>query len=547
MDLRVEISQIFEESMLFSFICGSYLQIGSSIRRSDIDIFCCVDSFSREQDKKFRELYFSFHQKMGAKPDIYFPGELVTFKELESGLRLVIKQKPQINIKSKRVYDGLVWAGMIVDNKKMISGEIPRGILSSASNCIRRWNKELFGDNSVSTKRLAEQVIYDDDFLLKSGVILKRIRENKKLITDILLEVESYETVEDELYRSMDCLENIKKEKDFLTSAKVKYISSFLPVNLPLYSLVIFGFIPSLMSKKVFVRATKSIAPVVKVLKSILFGHYGGIYVSQDERDDFVRDYVKHSEVILFTGRYQNVQKLERKFPNKLIIYNGAGINPIIVNMNANIALACDKTLKTRVFNSGQDCAGPDTILIHSEVFSRFVDCLNQKIKKIKVGGYADRKVRVGRLLKPIHLDTLERDMREGGVVSGGNIDRENGIVYPTIICKPLSQYKNYREFFAPIFWISEFKNEEELKSYFNTKNYTDFAMYVSVFGDLPRFQIPKSTVLRNEVVLDVERGNLEYGGYGDKANFVSYMGSRKIKPILISREISQWKVSDNL
>ncbi len=47
---------------------------------------------------------------------------------------------------------------------------------------------------------------------------------------------------------------------------------------------------------------------------------------------------------------------------------------------------------------------------------------------------------------------------------------------------------------------------------------------------------------MKDEIVLDVERGNLSYGGYGEKAQFVTYREVRKVRPVLISREISQWK-----
>lgn len=540
-NLKRKLIKIFGDNLLFSFICGSRIQ-NKSLANSDIDIFCCVNFYNREQERKFRELYFSLHQKMKAKPDIYYPGELMKLKTLENRLRLAIHQEPTLRIKEKKLYDGLVWAGMLVDNKEIIFGQIPGKIISQASSCIKKWNKKLFDKETIHTKQLSEKIIYEDDIFIKTKMLLDKIRKNKKLISDILLTIESYETVEDELFRSMDCLKNIKIEKDFLNSSRVNYISAFFPVNLPLYSLIIFGFVPFLMAKRIFIRPPEAIAPVVRKLKHILLDNDDRLYISSNDRKDFIKDYARHSEVILFTGRYPNVKKIEKEFPNKLIIYNGVGINPIIVNQNADIDLASTKVLKMRTFNSGQDCAGPDAILVHSEVYDRFMNSLIEKLKKVKVGDYSKREVRIGKLLKPSNLDALENIFRTEPVVFGGKIDRENVIVYPTIITKPLNQHKNYIEFFAPIFWVSKFADETELKDYFKTKVYNDFAMYVSIFGDTPTFKIPKSIVLINQIVMDVERGNLEYGGYGDKANFISYKGVRKIGPILISREISQWK-----
>lgn len=377
---------------------------------------------------------------------------------------------------------------------------------------------------------------------MKVKTILDKIIKNKEAITKILLEIESYETVEDEIFRSIDCLKNIKIEKKYLASSKVKYISAFFPVNLPLYSLIIFGFVPSLMAERIFIKAPEVIASTIKKIKNILLEYNNSIYISQTDRKTFIKDFIKHSEIILFTGRYQNVKQLEKRFPNKLIIYNGAGINPIIVNRNADINLACEKVIKMRVFNSGQDCAGPDAILLHTKICKKFVNLLKQRLRKIKIGNYKNKRVRVGKLLKPLYMNELEELFRKEDIIFGGKINKNKKIIYPTVISKPLNQYKNYKEFFSPIFWVSEFQNEQELRSYFETEDYIDFAMYVSIFGDLPKFKIHNSVILKNKIVMDVERGNLSYGGYGKKAQFISYNGVRKIRPILISKEILLWK-----
>lgn len=540
MDIRKRLFNIFKNKIIFSFICGSHVETNAF--DNDIDILCCVNSFNKKEELQFRETYFSFHKEVGAKPDIYFPGELMTLKMLEGVIELAKKSKPIIKVKDKKIYDGLVWAGMIVGKKKILAGEIPEKILSLSHECIKKWNKCLFNEDNLSTKRLQGGIVFEGEIELKEKVILNRILQNKDSITKILLEIESYETIEDEFFRSIDCLKNIKIEKEFLEQSRVNYISAFFPVNLPLYSLIIFGFVPSLMSKKIFIGAPEVITSTLKKVKNIIFDNDNSIYISQLDRNAFVADFVKQSEVILFTGRYPSIKMLEKRFPNKLIIYNGAGINPIVVNKNTNMSFACDKIIHARTFNGGQDCAGPDAILVHTSIYKNFLRTLKGKLKKVKIGDYENKKVKIGKLLKPLYLDELENIFKKEYIVFGGRLNKNKKIIYPTIISKPLKQYKNYVEFFSPIFWVAEFKNEQELRDYFESKNYCNFAMYVSVFGDTLRFTIPDSVVLKNKIVMDVERGNLPYGGYGKKTQFISYKGIRKTKPILISKEISQWK-----
>ena len=44
--------------------------------------------------------------------------------------------------------------------------------------------------------------------------------------------------------------------------------------------------------------------------------------------------------------------------------------------------------------------------------------------------------------------------------------------------------------------------------------------------------------ILKNQIINDVEQGNEPYGGYGPKANYVSYDGISYSRPLLISHEI---------
>ena len=77
------------------------------------------------------------------------------------------------------------------------------------------------------------------------------------------------------------------------------------------------------------------------------------------------------------------------------------------------------------------------------------------------------------------------------------------------------------------------------VNSFFNSEKYTDFAMYISIFGQLPKdINIPQTQIIKEKTVLDIEQGNLPFGGYGNKANFYFYKGKKHIKPILISQVI---------
>src|ERR1035437_1011558 len=82
----------------------------------------------------------------------------------------------------------------------------------------------------------------------------KHIAENRAAIHSILRKYQSNEVIEDEIRRSIDALQNIHELQSYF-KGEVKKMAVFLPLNLPLYSFVIFAAIPSYQSQNVVVKA----------------------------------------------------------------------------------------------------------------------------------------------------------------------------------------------------------------------------------------------------------------------------------------------------
>jgi len=95
------------------------------------------------------------------------------------------------------------------------------------------------------------------DIFRESKTIAKYLNSNRSQIVNLLLSYESLETAQDEINRSIKALRAIKREMKYLCNSGVNYISSFFPINLPLYSLVLFGIIPSFIAKKIYIRPSE--------------------------------------------------------------------------------------------------------------------------------------------------------------------------------------------------------------------------------------------------------------------------------------------------
>ncbi|PMD18208.1 ALDH-like protein [Hyaloscypha hepaticicola] len=194
------------------------------------------------------------------------------------------------------------------------------------------------------------------------------------------------------------------------------------------------------------------------------------IHVCLDSREEFVQRYAARADVTIFT----------------------------------DLDLVVKKTVEAKLFNSGQDCAGPDAILVHCSIADQFIAMLKTQLISTKVGDYSDPETTVGKIMEVSSLQHLSAFLLkyQPHIVYGGCVDYQRSIVHPTIIVPSLADQSNYKEFFSPIFFVSIFENDQQLSTYFDNPQYA-----------------------ANEIV---------------GASFVASHGSIEAKPILVPREISR-------
>jgi acyl-CoA reductase-like NAD-dependent aldehyde dehydrogenase/predicted nucleotidyltransferase len=388
--------------------------------------------------------------------------------------------------------------------------------------------------------------------LSESGILLekaasfaKHLATNKEAIVAELASYQSYSAAEDEFQRSIECLLSLGENLQYL-GRRTKSICVFFPLNLPIYTFTLFAFIPSLIADEVYLRPPQVMMPLIRRLLPLLDTKSAcpNIHVCFGGRSEFVQRYAAHADVTIFTGLEKNArQVLSQLKKDSLFLFNGFGCNPIVANPDADLEFAVKKTVEAKLFNSGQDCAGPDTILVHRSIADQFINMLKTQLNSTKVGPYTDPEVKVGKIMEMSqleHLSTLLLKYQDY-IVYGGCVDYRGGIVHPTVIVSSLDDHSNFKEFFSPIFFVSIFENDEQLSRYFEDPQYSANEMYVTTFGSSHYVEnLSRSIILRNKTILDIERGTEEYGGMSVGASFVSSHGKTEARPILVPREISR-------
>lgn len=380
------------------------------------------------------------------------------------------------------------------------------------------------------------------DFLLikeKAEKLAEKIKSLSSILHEILSVVDDPLVSQYEINQSIDALMTVEWLKTYFNGNKVDNIASVLPSNLPLYSLILFGIIPSFMANRTFIRPSiKHQHLQGKLSIALELSSLSNITISLDSRKEFTQKYAKHAKVVIFNGEYENGLKLKEQCREDcLFILNGQGYNPVVVLENANIEKAVDKTCYVKMFNNGQDCAGPDMIFVHESLKDKFIQELIKVLERIINGEYC-LKVRslLGQenFVKVVNFLTRNKD----NLIYGGDCYFRSNTISPTILLRDIKN-PNFDEIFGPIFCISSYQSISELNEhYFFTERYKKFAMYVSIFGEKMNLKFPKSVVLWNKIIHEVERANISYGGYGIGASSISFLNRIHSKPVLIPREI---------
>jgi lysyl-tRNA synthetase class 1 len=416
------------------------------------------------------------------------------------------------------------------------------------------------------------------DFTSKQNIALQivdTIRSKKHQLIITLTQYETIKTAEDEIERTIDLLTSLDENIDYFKEV-VGQVAVFMPSNQPLYSFACFAIVPSLMAAKVYVKSPEimngfyekmlKILNVKKDLKNIEY-----LKLTRDEcLSIFTATTLDHEtnkrfpdfDAVIFTGTTENADRLRKKFhPSTLFIANGSGHNPIVVTETAAVEKAIDGIMSVRTYNQGQDCAAPDSILVHRDLYDNVIERMRTEIQKLTVGSYNSPTTDIGPISRPETLPLIEGFLTANHQYldesTDGVIRTRSTIVEPTLIAKPLANGPNFTEIFAPVFVVQQYDDDRDLALYFEDARYAANAMYITIYGksdyiaeflesDQGKKIHDQSTVLFDIDLHKpgVERGVAPYGGYGRGASCVSKDGIIMSGPTLPQRELFEYLVT---
>ncbi len=186
--------------------------------------------------------------------------------------------------------------------------------------------------------------------------------------------------------------------------------------------------------------------------------------------------------IVSLTGSVgAGVKIMEAAAPNitKVSLELG-GKAPAIVFPDADLELAAQAILESRIGNTGQICNNAERVYVHKDIKKEFTDLIVKKFQAVKVGNPAiEKDVDMGPLVEKAALESVtakvNHAVEQGAkVLCGGKPIEGKGYFYPATVLDDCRQDMDiiHEETFGPVIPLVEFETLDEVIGYANDCEY---------------------------------------------------------------------------
>lgn len=195
------------------------------------------------------------------------------------------------------------------------------------------------------------------------------------------------------------------------------------------------------------------------------------------------------------------------------------GKSPCIVDSDCDLDVAARRIVWGKFLNCGQTCIAPDYVLVHESRHDELIEKLVANLRAF-YGTDPKRSADLGRIVNEAHVDRLAKLLESGTAVVGGEVDRADRWVAPTILRdvapdSPVMQ----DEIFGPILPILPVRDVDEAIAFVN-RGEKPLALYVFTSRPAVEQAVLERTssggACVNAVLWHIGNENLPFGGVGE-------------------------------
>lgn len=188
-------------------------------------------------------------------------------------------------------------------------------------------------------------------------------------------------------------------------------------------------------------------------------------------------------KLLSFTGSPDVGWDLKARAGKKKVVLELGGNAAVIIDRDADIDDAVERTVFGAFYQSGQSCIGVQRIIVHDDVYAAFVERLVAKTRTLVAGNPADEATFVGPMIdvkEAARLSDWIAQAQAGGgkLLCGGS--REGAMLEATLLENvPLDAKLNTEEAFGPVACVSRFSSFDAALA---TVNASKFGLQAGIF-----------------------------------------------------------------
>ena len=246
----------------------------------------------------------------------------------------------------------------------------------------------------------------------------------------------------------------------------------------------------------------------------ILFVEGDGAVVIPEMMNNFTFDHVFYTGSTV-VGKIIYKMAAERLVPVTLEL---GGKSPCVVEEDADIKVTAKRIAFAKFSNAGQMCVAPDYVLVHHSKKQELIEAFKKTLPTF-FGEDASTSYEYGRIINEKQFDRLMGYLQQGKIVCGGNSNKGELYIEPTIMEDvSVDTAIMKEEIFGPILPIISFENTEEAKAIIaNNPNPLAFYVFTSSKAKEQDWltSVPFGGGCVNNTALHLTNHNLPFGGRG--------------------------------
>jgi len=332
--------------------------------------------------------------------------------------------------------------------------------------------------------------------------VAEKLRANKEAIGQLMTEEmgKPFKEAGPEVEKGAWCAEHYAEhaaeylqDEVIATDASKSYVSyqplgtvlCIFPWNAPIW-VAMRGIVPALMSGNTVVMKHDPHVPACAVALEAAFRNAGApadIIRNLPVPTPLVEQAIRHPAVhaVSFTGSSRAGAMVAATAASEIkhSVLELGGSDPFVVLADADLEAAADVATLSRIINAGQSCIAAKRILVEAPVYDTFVELLQERLAKLKVGDPTEPDTDIGPIAREDLRENLHRQVTEtiasgARCLMGGELPEGPGYFYPCtlLVDVTMSMCAFKEETFGPVMAVAKVADAGEALDVANQTEY---------------------------------------------------------------------------